>query len=109
MEMGVDEAGKNGLSATRESLCVRGDKRVQLPRCPNRQDLPGGNRHSFGKRTGWVEGEDAPAVEQKVGGGGENFFPPLPRQERAEVRVFHSHIATLRTLTLTFSLRERGE
>jgi hypothetical protein len=29
----------------------------------------GGNRDRFGIWSGWVEGEDAPAVEKKVGGG----------------------------------------
>jgi len=71
VQMGIDEAGKNGLSATRESLRTRRDKRVHLPLCSDRQDLAGRNRHCFGDRTGWIEGEDAPPVEQKVSGGGE--------------------------------------
>jgi len=107
MEVGIDEAWKNGPSVTREDLRARRDERVQIPFCSDGQNLSGRNRHRFGNWLGWVESEDPPSVEEKVGSGRGDFFLPLPKRERVGVRVFRSHIATPRALTLALSQRER--
>jgi hypothetical protein len=66
VQMRIDEPGENGAPATVKDLSAGRDKRAELVIRTDCENPPGRYCDRFGTWPGWVEGEDAPTIQQKV-------------------------------------------
>ena len=66
MQVRVDKAGQNCVSRAGQCLRFLRDKRSELLLSTNGKNRPARNSNRFRARPGWIEGEDASTVEEKI-------------------------------------------
>ncbi|MEW6300887.1 MAG: hypothetical protein AB1671_24675, partial [Thermodesulfobacteriota bacterium] len=69
VQVGVDEAGKDGSAVAGEQMRAGGDARANFSLTPDGEDMGPPHRQCIGRGTRRVEGQNATSVQQKIGSG----------------------------------------